>query len=196
MRRLVTIIFLALLLAPLYGQYRYNHPDIFYYPSIEPGTERVDNGYGEDSPWLRYSLETGMSFTSVSGYNIMTSFISPKAFIPVGAKFIAEVGTTFISSRLPGEDGSSGAVNSMLVYARGIFAVNERTTLYGEVARSLYTDNPLFKNGFERYTFGMDYFVTPHFRIGASITTVNGVDPRYLYSPYGSQSRFGSPLYW
>jgi hypothetical protein len=121
-------------------------------------------------------------------------------FIPAGKRFTIEVGTTFISTRFPGDnigvDGAAGLSNSLITHAAGIFSLNEKTTIYGEVVKSFTTNNPFSDRGFERYTFGMEYFITPNFRIGATITTINGNDPRYHYSPFNSPLRYGNPLFY
>jgi hypothetical protein len=192
MHRIVAILFLLMLVIPANSQYRYHHPEIFYYPSIYTG-ERGDAGEDQaESPWLRYSIDAGMFFTSLSGYNTMASYISPKVFIPAGSRFMVEVGGTFITGNMPGPGGEGrGMSNDFIAYARGIFAVNERTTVYGEVAKSLYSGNLPGSKGFESYTLGMEYYITPSLRIGASVTSVNGIDPRYRYSPWGSPYGYG-----
>lgn len=191
MQKIVAILLFAFILIPVSGQYRYHHPGIFYYPAINPGENSDETGIPAESPWLRYSIETGMMFSSLSGYNSVLSFVSPKVFIPAGSKFVFEVGGTFVSSSFSGgADGFTGRSNDFIGYARGIFSLNERTTVYGEVAKSIYSTNPFGSTnpsalkGFESYTLGMEYFITPNFRIGASVTSVNGPDPRYLYSPF------------
>lgn len=196
MHRILAILFFSVLLLPANSQYRYHHPEIFYYPAISAG-ENIDGQEDQaDSPWLKYSIDAGMYFSSLGGYNSMASYISPKVFIPAGSRFIIEVGGTFISGSMPGPSGErNGMSNDFIGYARGIFSVNERTTVYGEVARSLYSGSPLNSKGFESYTLGMEYFVTPNFRIGASVTSVNGTDPRHLYSPWGSPYRYGGSGY-
>jgi len=192
MRRITAILFFVLLVLPVKSQYRYHHPEIFYYPSISPGEYIGSQGDQQESPWLRYSIDAGMFFNSLRGYNTMGTYISPKVFIPAGSRMVIEVGGTFISSRIPGQGGDGTVMsNDFIAYARGIFSVNERTTVYGEVARSLYSGSPFGGKGFESYTFGMEYFVTPNFRIGASVTSVSGNDPRYRYSPWGSPYGYG-----
>ena len=192
MHRIFAILFFVIQVFPAQSQYGYHHPEIFYYPPISAG-DMIDSDDGQaESPWLRYSIDAGVFFNSIGGYNSMASFISPKVFIPAGSRFVVEVGGTFISGNLPGQAGdNTGRSNDFIGYARGIFSVNERTTVYGEVARSLYSGNPLAGKGFESYTLGMEYFITPSLRIGASVTSVNGIDPRYRYSPWGSPYGYG-----
>ncbi|MEZ5001336.1 MAG: hypothetical protein R2727_12220 [Bacteroidales bacterium] len=40
----------------------------------------------------------------------------------------------------------------------------------------------------------MDYYVTPHFRVGASVTTINGYNPLNTLNPYSYGYR--SPFYY
>ena len=199
MRRYLIILSLIIFGAlSVSAQYDYRRPEIFYMPSPGPEkyyADKLDNGVS-DNPGLQYRLQTGMHFSSISNFNVMTSWLSPKVLIPVNSKFMVEVGGMFSSSTLPGlGDHDSQHINSLITYARGIYSVNENFTIYGQVAKSLLKGQNSNINDFESITMGMEYYVTPNFRIGASITSQKGMDPFYLTSPYPynyGRSSFGS----
>jgi len=181
----------------LSGQYNYTHPEIFYMPAPGPEkyyADKLDNGIS-DNPGLQYRLQTGMHFNSINDFNSISSWLSPKVLLPVNSKIMVEVGAIYISTSLPGGgDNENQRINDLITYARGIYSVNQNFTVYGQVAKSLMS-KPGFENSdFESIMMGMEYFVTPNFRIGASITTRKGIDPFYMTSPY--QYRYGgSPWY-
>jgi hypothetical protein len=189
MKRILTMVFLAAGLLSVSGQSFYNHPEIFYMPSIGPEKfyeDRLNNNVS-DNPGLQYRLQTGMLFSSLSYFNSFTSFVSPGVILPVGKRFAIEVGTTFSTTSFYGEgdaDPEAGRINSLLAYARGVFSVNPKLLVYGEVAKSMIINPSTGYNGFESITMGMEYMLSPGFRIGASITSRNGFDPFYMGYPY------------
>lgn len=156
--------------------------------------DKLENGIS-DNPGLQYRLQTGMQFNSINGFNSISSWLSPKVLLPVNSKIMVEVGATYISTSLPGnEDFENQRINDLITYARGIYSVNQNFTVYGQVAKS-FMSKPGFENSdFQSIMMGMEYFITPNFRIGASITRQQGIDPFYMTSPYPN-SFGGSPWY-
>ena len=187
MKRILIFIVLLTGFQFVSGQSVYNYPEIFYMPSIGPEKfyeDRLNNNIS-DNPGLQYRLQTGMLFNSLSGFNSFTSYISPKAMLPVGKNFAIELGTTFSTTSFYGDlAGESGRINSLIAYARGVFSVNPKLLVYGEVAKSMIINPSVKDHSFESITMGMEYMVTPNFRIGASVTSRNGFDPFYMGYPY------------
>lgn len=194
MRKLLILSILIIGFQYVSGQSFYTRPEIFYMPGLSPEKfyeDRLNNNIS-DNPGLQYRLQTGMLFSSLSGFNSFTSFVSPKVFLPIGSRFAVEVGTTFTSTSFPGQNSDTpDHINSLLTYARGVFSINENLTVYGEVAKSFKIGESLYDTNFESFTMGMEYWVTPNFRIGASFTQQNGFDPFNMASPY----RYGYPGY-
>ncbi|GEM_PF-1475026 len=187
LRKIFILLFFALLSTGLRAQYNYFHPEIFYMPLLGPEkyyADKLDNDVS-DNPGLQYRLQSGMQFNSLNGFNTVSSWLSPKVLLPVNSKLMVEVGASFISSSFPGgEDTEYQRINDLITYARGIYSVNESFTVYGQVAKSILS-KPGFENSdFESIMMGMEYFVTPNFRIGASITSQRGIDPFYMGNPY------------
>lgn len=158
--------------------------------SLSSGMNRDDVSY---NPGLRYSLQTGINYNVLSGFNSVTSFFSPELFIPVNAKFAFEVGGTFMTTSFNSSvEQFTGRMNNFIAFARGIYSVNENLIVYGEYARSMLHNFPQQNAGFESITMGMEYWVTPSFRIGASVTSTTGINPYYLnnLNPYGYRTPF------
>ena len=179
------------------GQSFYRHPEIFYYPSPGPEkyyADKLDNEVS-DNPGLQYRMHTGMMFISLYGFNSITSYVSPKLLIPVGTRSVFEVGTTFLSTSFPGDGSIDRRINSLVAYARGIYSVNEQMTVWGEVMKSINTGVFNESPNFESITMGMEYSITPNFRIGASITSQKGIDPFYPVAPYPGSYRYGPAWY-
>ena len=210
MFRRIKIALLLIVIAPaLSAQYRYHHPDIFIYPPVN--WEQRDADTHDDitpSPWIRYSIDVGSWFSSLNGYNSFATYLSPRIFIPAGSRMMIETGMTFTTGWLPsGMEGETSRHSDMIGYVRGIFAVGEKTTIYGEVAGSLTGRNPLAGSGqtqsvmsggnFRSYTIGVEHFITPNLRIGASVTSTEGYDPRYPFQAYpGRYSPYRNPGYY
>ena len=188
MRRIILIVSLFIFsILGVVGQYNYMRPEIFYMPSPGPDKYYVDklNNGVSDNPGLQYRLQTGMHFNTISGFNSLTSWVSPKVLLPVNSRIMIEAGFTYLSTSFPGSgDADNQRVNDLITYARGIYSVNTNFTIYGQVAKSLINTPGLVNTNFESVMVGMEYFVTPNFRIGASIRTQRGIDPFYLTSPY------------
>lgn len=210
-RRIIILVFLVMITGVLQAQYRYHHPDIFIYPPVNFASASNDSEQSIEavpSPWLRYSVDAGSWFRSMNGYNSFATFLSPRIFIPAGSRMMIETGLTFVSAWMPGgAGGAASRYSDMIGYARGIFATGEKTTIYGEVAGSLTGTNPLYGAGesqalmpggnFRSYTIGVEHFITPGLRIGASITSTQGYDPRYPFSPYSRyRSDYLNPWYY
>ncbi len=198
LKKMLISLFFVLLSLGAIAQYNYFHPEIFYMPPFGPEkyyADKLDNGVS-DNPGLQYRLQTGMQFNSLNGFNTVSSWFSPKVLLPVNSKFMVELGASFISTSFPGGgDTENQRINDLITYARGIYSVNESFTVYGQVAKSL-----LSKPGFENYDYesimmGMEYFVTPNFRIGASISSYKGIDPFYMSSPYNYGRSPWGPFY-
>ncbi len=191
MKKVFIIFLFLLLLSSARAQYNYHHPSIFYYPPVGLGTDpdidvAADGSY---NPGLfSWYLNSGFSFMSLNGLNAMTSWISPKALLPVRSNLVMEVGATFMTTSFPGS-GTEGAnrYNDIIAYARGIYGVNEKLTIYGEAEKSIIA-NPQYGSGYQNITLGMEYFLTPHLRFGASITSVRYPES-WLNMPY-------SGAYW
>lgn len=203
MYRWIKIVLLLIMITPaLSAQYRYHHPDIFIYPPANwQGEAEIEDDI-TPSPWLRYSIDVGTWFSSFNGYNSFSTYLSPRVFIPAGSRMMIETGMTFVTGSMPSYgEGDVSRYSDMIGYIRGIFAVGEKTTVYGEVTGSLTGTNPLAGSGptqsfmqggsFRSYTIGVDHFITPNLRVGASVTSTQGYDPRYpfrtnpgYYSPY------------
>jgi hypothetical protein len=211
LRWIIISLFMVMSSTVLNAQYRYHHPDIFIYPSVNHRAAPDDSEQQNEvfpSPWLRYSVDAGSWFRSMNGYNSFGTYLSPRLFIPAGSRMMIETGLTFVSSWLPsGSEGASSRYSDMIGYARGIFATGEKTTVYGEVAGSLTGTNPLSGTGesqslmqggnFRSYTIGVEHFITPNLRIGASVTSTQGYDPRYPFSPYSRyRSDYLNPWYY
>ena len=199
MRKALVIFFLSVAIIPVRAQYIYHHPEIFIMPSIAPGIYDygIDDDNVSDNPGLYgVYLQTGMSFSSLSGFNTITSWISPKAMIPVGSKLMLEIGGTFLSTSYPGtSDGVYNRYTDFIAFARGIYNVNEKLTVWGQYSRSLVNKGPLNRDGYESVTMGMEYFITPNMRFGASITSTNGINPFYLTNPYPYTYRLPNSWY-
>ena len=158
--------------------------------SLGSGMNLDDVSY---NPGLRYSLQTGLNFNFLSGFNSVTSFFSPEVFIPVNAKFAFEIGGTFMSTSFNNSvEQFTGRMNDFIAFARGIYSVNKKLIIYGEYARSMFINIPQQGTEFESITMGMEYWVTPAFRIGASVTSTTGINPYYLnnLNPYGYRIPF------
>jgi hypothetical protein len=212
MYRMIKTVVLFIMISPaLSAQYRYHHPDIFIYPPVNYTAVSDDSEQSSEavpSPWLRYSVDAGSWFSSMNGYNSFGTFLSPRMFIPAGSRMMIETGLTFVSAWMPsGGEGGASRYSDMIGYARGIFATGEKTTIYGEVAGSLTGTNPLSGAGesqilipggnFRSYTIGVEHFITPNLRIGASVTSTQGYDPRYPFSPYSRyRSDYLNPWYY
>ena len=200
MRKALVIFLLTLAVTGVSAQYIYHHPEIFIMPAIAPGIN--DSGIGDksvsDNPELySFYLHSGMSFSSLSGFNTITSWISPKALIPVGSKLMLEVGGTFLSYSYPGtSDGAFNRYTDFIAYARGIYTMNEKLTVWGQYSRSLANKAFFNKDGYESVTMGMEYFITPNLRFGASVTSTNGLNPFYLTNPYPYTYRLPNSWYY
>lgn len=158
--------------------------------SLNSGMNRDDVSY---NPGMRYSLQTGLNYNFLSGFNSVTSFFSPELFVPVNAKFAIEVGGIFMSTSFNNSvEQFTGRMNDFIAFARGIYSVNENFTVYGEYSRSMLNIIPEQGTHFESFTMGMEYWVTPGFRIGASVTSTTGINPYYLnnLNPYGYRIPF------
>lgn len=205
------MIILVMIAPVLHAQYRYHHPDIFIYPPVSYASAPDNTEQSADavpSSWLRYSVDAGSWFSSLNGYNSFATYLSPRIFIPAGSRMMIETGLTFVSAWMPGGgEGGTSRYSDMIGYARGIFATGEKTTIYGEVAGSLTGTNPLSGaresqalmpgGNFRSYTIGVEHFITPSLRIGASVTSTQGYDPRYPFSPYsGYRSGYLNPWYY
>jgi hypothetical protein len=211
LRRIIIFVFLVMITTLLHGQYRYHHPDIFIYPSVNHSAAPNDAEQRSDpfpSPWLRYSVDAGSWFRSMNGYNSFGTYLSPRMFIPAGSRMMIETGLTFVSAWMPAEgEGGTSRYSGLIGYARGIFAAGDKTTIYGEVAGSLTGIDPLSGTGesqpllpggnFRSYTIGVEHFITPNLRVGASVTSTQGYDPRYPFSPYSRyRSDYMNPWYY
>ncbi len=195
MKKALVIIFALFISGTIVAQYNYHHPEIFYMPSPGPEkyyADKLTNGFS-DNPGLQYRLQTGMNFNAINGFNTLTSWVSPKLLLPLGSRFAVEVGAIMSTSSLYGEmDGAPERMNRLITYARGIYAVNQKLTVYGQFAKSLISSPTPNNNDFESITMGMEYYITPNFSIGASIRSQKGFDPFYMGMPY----RYGySPYY-
>ena len=190
MQRLFYIVIFLSLMTQAAGQYNFMRPGIFYMPPGAPG--RVTTGMNSDdvsyNPGLNFSLETGINISSLSGFNSVTSYFSPELFVPVNSKFSFEVGGIFMSTSFnTSVEQFTDRMNDFIAFARGIYTVNEKLVVYGEFAKSVFTTLPQQNSDFESITMGMEYWVTPGFRIGASVTSTTGINPYYLNSrpPFG-----------
>lgn len=161
-------------------------PDRYY-------VNKLDNGVS-DNPGLQYRLQAGMNFSAINSFNSLTSWVSPKLLLPIGSKLSVEVGALVSTTSMTGlgEDGEPQRINRLITYARGIYAVNQNLIVYGQFAKSLAANPISSDNDFESITMGMEYYITPNFSIGASVTSQKGFDPFYMGMPY----RYGySPYY-
>jgi len=196
MRRILLTVFVLLITANIFAQYNYHHPEIFYMPAPGPEkyyADKLNNGFS-DNPGLQYRLQAGMSFSAISNFSSLTSWVSPKLLLPVGSRLSFELGVVMSTSSMYGleEEGLPNRMNRLIAYARGIYAVNKNLTVYGQFAKSLYNSQMPNSNDYESITMGMEYYITPNFSIGASITSQKGFDPFYTGIPY----RYGySPYY-
>jgi hypothetical protein len=197
-KKIIISLFLIFSALGLKAQYNYSHPEIFHTLPLGPEkyyADKLDNGKS-DNPGLQYRLQTGMQFYSLNGFNTVSSWLSPKVLLPVNSKVMIEVGASFISSSFPGGEGSEmQRINDLITFARGIYSVNENFTVYGQVAKSILS-KPGFENSdFESVMMGMEYYISPNFSIGASITSRRGMDPFYMGNPYNYSSSPWGPYF-
>lgn len=186
-----------MMLVPAMAQYGFRHPSIFYYPPMGLDNRYQDpaSGQGSFNPGLfSYYLNTGMSFNSLNGFNSVSSWVSPKALLPITSRLSLEVGATFLTTSFTGgNDDPMTRYNDVVAFARGIYSVNPKLTLYGEVERSLMKSQPWGRQ-YESMTFGMEYFITPNLRFGASFTSVTMPDITGIHGPYPGAYRL--PVGW
>ncbi|MFO7755832.1 MAG: hypothetical protein R6V34_07610 [Bacteroidales bacterium] len=193
MRKLLFIALIIFTGMNLHAQYPFNNAGIFYMPA--PGPEKYyadknDDDGSDTHSWARYQLQTGVMFNSLNGFNSVSTWLSPSVLLPVNSKLAINVGGTYINSFNPGdlnESGESGRASDFIMNVSGIYSVNEKMTVYGQFSKSLMDEGLFGRDGFESMTLGMDYTPLPGVRIGASITTTNGLNPYMMqqgYMPY------------
>jgi len=195
MKKALILLITLFISGTVVAQYNYFHPEIFYMPPPGPEkyyADKLNNGIS-DNPGLQYRLHAGMNFNAISGFSTLTSWVSPKLLLPIGSRLAVEFGAVMSTTSLYGEsEGVPERMNRLITYARGIYAVNQNLTVYGQFAKSLYSNPVSDKSDFESITMGMEYYITPNFSIGASVTSQKGFDPFYIGTPY----RYGySPYY-
>jgi len=123
-------------------------------------------------------------FNSLSGFNTVNSWISPSVLLPVNSKFVINIEGTYINSYYPGYSDENGRISDFIMNVSGIYSINEKMTVFGQYAKSLMNEGMFGKKDFESMTLGMEFMPLPGFRIGASITTTNGLNPYYMYPGY------------
>ncbi len=194
MRKLLFIALIVFTGLNLQAQYPFNNAGIFYMPA--PGPEKYYADKNDDAhSWARYQLNTGLMFNSLNGFNSVSTWVSPSVLLPINSKLAVNVGGTYINSFNPGylnESGEAGPASDFIMNVSGIYSVNEKMTVYGQYTKSLMDEGLFGRDGFESMTLGMDYTPLPGVRIGASITTTNGLNPYLMnrgfmpgyYRPY------------
>lgn len=190
MRKLSLIILFILSCISISAQYTFNNPAIFYMPAPGPEkyfADKADMNGSEDNTRIALQIRSGLMFNSLNGFNSTTSWLSSTALIPVNSKFVIEVGGTFLNSFVPGDVQSISGKSDFIMDIKGLYSVNEKLMLYGRYQRSLLKNGLYGKDGFESMTFGMDYNLAPGMSIGASLTTIKGINPYYpnRHQPYG-----------
>lgn len=191
MRKIIFILLVLVTGLNIKGQHPFNNPGIFYMPAPGPEkyfAEKNENASAEENSWVRYQIRSGMMFNSLNGFNTVNTWISPSVLLPVNSRFAISIEGTYINSYSPGFiDNESGRTSDFLMNISGIYSVNEKMTVFGQYSRSLMNQGIYGRDGFESMTIGMEYMPLPGFRIGASITSTNGLNPYYMnrgYIPY------------
>ncbi|MFO7853038.1 MAG: hypothetical protein ACQERS_01815 [Bacteroidota bacterium] len=162
------------------------NPSIFYMPAPGPEKYYADlNNDSKDHSWARYQIRTGLMFNSLNGYNSFNSWISPSVLLPVNSKFAINIEGTFINSYYPGfNDMEAGNTSDFIMNVSGIYSLNKKMTVFGQYSKSLMNEGIFGRKGYESITLGMEFMPLPNFRIGASVTTTNGLNPYYMYPGY------------
>ncbi|HCC72109.1 MAG TPA: hypothetical protein DEQ09_13300 [Bacteroidales bacterium] len=188
MRKMLFISFALLLGLNINAQNPFINPGIFYMPA--PGPEKYyddknDNGGSDDHSWAKYQINTGIMFNSLNGYNTFSSWISPSVLLPVNSKFAINIEATYLNTYYPGfDDGQAGRKSDFIMNVSGIYSVNEKMTVFGNYSKSLMDQGIFGEKGYQSMTLGMEFRPLPHVRIGASVTTTNGLNPYYMNSGY------------
>ena len=188
MRKLVFISLILFAGLNLNAQNPFINPAIFYMPA--PGPEKYyadksENDISDNHSWARYQIRTGVMFNSLSGFNTVNSWISPSVLLPVNSKFVINIEGTYINSYYPGYNNDEmGTISDFIMNVSGIYSINEKVTVFGQYSKSLMNQGMFGKKGFESMTLGMEFMPLPGFRIGASVTTTNGLNPYYMYPGY------------
>jgi len=188
MRKLLFIALIIFAWININAQNLFINPGIFYMPA--PGPEKYyadknENNLSDDHSWARYQLRTGIMFNSLNGFNTFNSWISPSVLLPVNSKFAINIEGTYINSFYPGYNNNEmGTTSDFIMNVSGIYSINEKMTVFGQYAKSLMNEGMFGKKGFESMTLGMEFMPLPGFRIGASVTTTNGLNPYYMYPGY------------
>ncbi len=160
-----------------------------------------------------FGLEAGAAFTSFGRQRSMFStHLAPEiryraaprvhfsAGVILSTGFMYGTGFEGIGNPQGISSGPSGKrFNRILVYAAGNYQLNPRLTLGGMVVKEL--DNDLYRNmnafeknsGFQSVGMNLNYKITDHFHVGASIHVTEGRP--YYYSdpahPFIRRSSFG-----
>lgn len=188
MRKLLIISCILFLGINLSAQNPYINPGIFYMPAPGPEKYFADNNGStrdEDHSWAQYQVNTGVMFNSLNGFNSAHTWLSPSVLLPVGSKFAVSIGGTYVNSYYPGfNDGESGSTSDFIMNVSGIYSLNEKMTVFGSYSKSLMNNGMFGEKGFESMTLGMEFRPLPNVRIGASVTTTNGMNPYYMNSGY------------
>ncbi len=192
MRKLLFILPVIFALLNIQAKGQDINPGIFYMPAPGPEKYYAENKGDSDSndhSWARYQIRTGVMFNSLSGFNSVNTWLSPSVLLPVNSKFAVRIEGTFINSFYPGlgEDNERSSTSDFIMNISGIYSVNEKMNIFGNYSKSFVPGGIYGERGFESMTFGMEFMPLPNVRIGASVTSTNGINPYLMqqyYSPY------------
>jgi hypothetical protein len=188
MRKLLFIVLILFAGLNINAQNVFINPGIFYMPA--PGPEKYYNdkdvNNSDNHSWARYQIRTGIMFNSLSGFNTTNTWVSPSVFLPINSKFAINIEGTYINSFYPGfnDTDEMGRTSDFIMNVSALYSLNEKITVYGQYSRSLMNEGMFGRDGFESMTLGMEFMPLPGFRIGASVTTTNGLNPYYMYPGY------------
>lgn len=196
----VTYIFLWMAMAFAYPQHR--NLDSLVQDSI-----KVYNNDLKEEDHLRFSVETGMSFSSFgSGIGSTGKFIYPKASYTISEKLNFNIGTYFlqnsfsgltnhqgmnIPNHFNGQDGYS--TMSGFINANATFNITDKLNLTGFMMKGFGNRNQqLLQNYYTNMSLmgiGIDYEILPNLSIGAQF---NYLSRPSRFSPF--ESDYYSPF--
>lgn len=155
-----------------------------------------------------WGINAGGFAGSVNGNSYYGSFLSPNYTYDLSKKFSIQGGIMFNSFNTPGFTTSEGyhilpqSFNSSIIYAQGIYRVNEKVFLTGGAYTSLQpsshnTLNKAYTNDIKGGKLGIGYNLSEHSSIYFEMQLNKGHSPFNTFgNPYSNQFNYSPFNHW